>query len=91
VNNVRSFVIHNLHPLSNIMCMRIQEKELSEAEGWKTGLRALEWFRMRERERERERERQRERDRERDREREREREETGRCEYEYRIHKDSTY
>jgi len=53
------------------MCMRIQEKELSEAEGWKTGLRALEWFRMRERERDRERETERETERERERERRR--------------------
>jgi len=47
------------------MCVHIQEKELSEAEGWGPGLRALEWVGMRERE-------------------------TGRCEYEYRIFKDST-
>jgi hypothetical protein len=39
------------------MCVQIQEKELSEAEGWVPGLRAFEWVIMRERERERERER----------------------------------
>jgi hypothetical protein len=32
------------------MCVQIQEKELSEAEGWGAGLRAVEWVRMRERE-----------------------------------------
>ena len=42
----------NLQPLLNIICVQIQEKELSEAEGWVPGLRAFEWAIMRKRERE---------------------------------------